>query len=147
MAKTFPLPTFFKMPTSSPSGFTNPSTRVLPGDLGNSGGFTNPATKISPNDLPGTVPSSSSSSGSSNTTTTTNRPTPSSSAADAHRMIWSIGIGIFVVVMAIILAGINDTWGNAMVLVMVAFLILQAMGHKDILGAFVMGTKYLPPTG
>lgn len=68
----------------------------------------------------------------------------STSAADAHKMIWSIGIGIFVVVMAIILAGINDNWGNAMVAIMLLFLAIQLIAHIDVFTAFIASTEYLP---
>lgn len=78
---------------------------------------------------------------SSNTSSTVK---PNTSAVDAHKMLISTAFGIFIIVMAVIIAGINDKWGTAMVWVMVALIVLQGLFNVANLAQFVQNESFLP---
>jgi tellurite resistance protein TehA-like permease len=59
-------------------------------------------------------------------------------------MLISTAFGIFIVVMAVIIAGINDKWGTAMVWIMVALIVLQGLFNVANFAQFVQNETFLP---
>lgn len=66
------------------------------------------------------------------------------SAKDAHDMLIGTGFGIVIVVLAIILAGQSDTWGSAMILLMILLLAIQGITHVSVFASFVQNNSFLP---
>ncbi len=61
------------------------------------------------------------------------------SAKSAHDMFKALGIEVGFVVVATMVAGVNDTWGSGMVTLMLAILVLRGLFEVDIFTAFASG--------
>ena len=62
--------------------------------------------------------------------------TETATAASAHEMLKTFVILLIFVVIATTVAGINDDWGDGMLALMLAFLVLQGLTHGAALASF-----------
>jgi hypothetical protein len=65
-------------------------------------------------------------------------------ALSAHNMLKALALELAFVVVATMVAGINDTWASSMVALMLALLVLRGLFQVDLFGAFVSHTSLTP---
>jgi hypothetical protein len=80
------------------------------------------------------------------TTTKTTSSTATTSAATAHQAFKVFLVLLLFVMLATLLAGLDDAWGKAMIALMIAFLVLQGITHGAELANFVNKLDLAPPT-
>ncbi len=66
------------------------------------------------------------------------------SASSAHNMLKAVGIELAFVVVATMLAGMSGPWGNGMLALMLALLVLRGLFEIDLFAAFAQGTTLHP---
>lgn len=68
-------------------------------------------------------------------------------AASAHNMLISVGLGLAFVVVATMVAGINDSLGSGILALMIALLVLRGLFNVSVFGEFASKTSVLPGRG
>lgn len=66
------------------------------------------------------------------------------SAGSAHAMLKALGLEVGFVVVATMIAGIDDTWASGMLALMLALLVLRGLFEVDVFTAFAAGLALQP---
>ncbi len=75
---------------------------------------------------------------------TPNPKAHTATAQSAHDMLKAIGIELAFVVVATMLAGMSGSWGNGILTLMLALLVLRGLFEIDLFAAFAQGTVLHP---
>ena len=65
-------------------------------------------------------------------------------AQSAHNMLKALMLELGFVVVATMVAGINDSWANGVLALMLALLVLRGLFEVDLFAAFAQGTALRP---
>ncbi len=85
--------------------------------------------------VPGVTPSTASGTGVS---------TNSVTATSAHNMLKAMALELAFVVIATMIAGINDSWASSLLALMLALLVLRGLFQVDVFAAFASHTQLTP---